>query len=379
MSNIERANPSTGEIVRTDGAGGTSIERAAETAKAAMIAQATAEIQAMYVVARQNPRSWDDVRVRLLKDCARPGFAKSAIYGKPQRMQNQGERKDLKIGDYYDGILEGLSIRFAEDCQRIAGNLRAGSIVLYDDPDKRLVQFAVVELESNARVDQTITITKTIERRSATGRIVVDERINGSGQVVYLLEATEDELRNKENAAISRVKRNLLLAMIPADIREECEAKAKETRAAEIKRDPDAERKKLADAFTELGIMPTDIEAYLGHGLAQCSPAQLGELRALYVGVKEGAATWAELLEERTKEPKEQPKTTKARKLAEDMRARKAAAKKDEKPADGAAKASETKPEPKDAAAPVQGAKNTHRGEATDGEPPADVATTGDK
>lgn len=402
MSNIERANPATGEIVRQDGAGGTTIERARETAQSAMAAQATAEVQASYIMARQNPRNWMNVRTKLLEDCARPGFAESAIYAKPQRLQNKGERQDLAIGDYYDGFLEGLSIRFAEDAQRIAGNTRSGSVVVYDDDEKRMIRVYAVDLESNAIVDSTVTVTKTIERRSAKGRIIVDQRTNGSGDMVYLLEATDDELRAKELAAVSKTKRNLVLSLIPADIREECEEKARATKSAKVKEDPDAERKRLADAFSKMGILPTDLEGYLGHPLAQCAPAELETLRALYVAIKESHATWAELVEEKTKEPKEQTKTTKARKLADEMRAKKAAAaadaKKDAPPpaadtkkdagatvekgeakATADAKASESKPDAKAEGKPAQGAKNTHRGEATDGEPPPGLKLEGDK
>lgn len=389
MANIERANPVTGEIVRQDGAGGTTIERARETATAAMTAQATAEVQAAYIMARQHPRSWMNVRSKLLEQCDRPLFAEAALYAKPQRMKNEGEREDLAIGVYYDGFLEGLSVRFAEEAMRIAGNMRAGSMAIYDDDEKRIVRISAVDLESNSIVDSSVTVTKTIERASAKGRIIVAERLNSAGDPVYLLAATEDELRQKQGGSVSRERRNLILSLIPPDIKDEAEERIRATRKSSVAKDPDAERRRLADAFAKMGVLPTDLEGYLGHPLAQCVPAELETLRALYVAIKEGHATWAELVEERTKEPKEQPKTTKARKLAEEMRAKKAAAaaadaKKDagatstptatvekgEAKAGGDGKAQEVKPEAK-------GAKNTHRGEATDGEPPPDVKTTG--
>jgi len=90
----------------TEAFGSRSLTRSAETATSAMQASATAAVQARFVMARQQPRSWDDVRVRVLGECKRPGFAQVARYHKP-------------IGD---GI-EGPSIRFAEACARYAGNL----------------------------------------------------------------------------------------------------------------------------------------------------------------------------------------------------------------------------------------------------------------
>ena len=54
---------------------GVEISRSAETAASSVAAQATAQIQARYVVALRRPRDWDDVRVRILKECRRPSFA----------------------------------------------------------------------------------------------------------------------------------------------------------------------------------------------------------------------------------------------------------------------------------------------------------------
>ena len=73
-----------------------------ELASDVLAAQGRAQVQARYLMARQNPRDWDLVRQRVLKDCDRPFFADAALYSKPM-----GNSK-----------VTGLSIRFAEAAQR---------------------------------------------------------------------------------------------------------------------------------------------------------------------------------------------------------------------------------------------------------------------
>ena len=64
--------------------GATSTQLVRETSQAAMIAQARAQVEAMFIVARANPRSWTDIRVKILQECQRPAFAKAAWFRKPQ-------------------------------------------------------------------------------------------------------------------------------------------------------------------------------------------------------------------------------------------------------------------------------------------------------
>nr|NIU03565.1 hypothetical protein [Gammaproteobacteria bacterium]NIV50929.1 hypothetical protein [Gammaproteobacteria bacterium]NIX84839.1 hypothetical protein [Gammaproteobacteria bacterium] len=101
----------------------------AETASTAVAAQAAASVQARYVMALQRPRNIDQVRVDLLKECKRPGFARVAMYHKP-------------IGK---GVT-GPSIRFAEAAMRCMGNLMPEVATLYDDHDKRILRVSVTDL-----------------------------------------------------------------------------------------------------------------------------------------------------------------------------------------------------------------------------------------
>ncbi len=252
-----------------------------ETAATAVAAQAMAAIQARYVMALQRPRDWDNVRVKLLKECRRPTFAAVARYRKP-------------IGK---GI-EGPSIRFAEAAVRCMGNILAESTVVYDDPEKRILRINVTDLEGNANYPTEVVIEKTVERRKLQdGDKPLRTRTNSYGDTLYILPATEDDLLNKQNAAISKAIRTNALRLLPGDILDECMEIVKEIVAKKITDDPDAARKQIADAFAALNIQPSELKRYLGCDLGQATPAQLDELRAIYTTLKDGETTWRSVMD----------------------------------------------------------------------------------
>lgn len=263
--------------------GAQQLARSAETASAAAAAQAQAMVQARYVVALQRPRDWDEVRVRLLAECKRPGFAEVAWFRKP-------------VGE---GV-EGFSIRFAEAAIRCMGNLLPEAPVIYDDDERRIVRVLVTDLESNVTYTKDIVVNKTVERRSLRkGQEALAIRTNSQGQPTYIVRATEDDMLAKEGSAVSKATRTLALRILPGDIQDECKRLILDARRGEAVRDPAAARKKVADAFAELGILPAALKQYLGHELASCSPAELEDLRAAWSAIKNGETTWAEIVAER--------------------------------------------------------------------------------
>ncbi len=254
----------------------------AETATTAAAAQAKAAVEARYVVAWRNPRSDDAVRGKLLRECKRPSFAKVARYAKPI-----GRDK-----------IEGPSIRFAEAAMRCMGNMLAETSVLYDDDDKRIVRVMVTDLETNMSYPKDIVITKLVERRYLRkGQEAISSRTNASGQITHTVRASEDDLLNKEGALISKAIRTCALRLIPGDLVDEAMDLCLATQRDAAAKDPDAERKSLADGFAQLNVTAADLEQYLGHDLSKCSPAQLVDLRAVFAAVREGETTWAAVLE----------------------------------------------------------------------------------
>ena len=290
-------------------------EMVASRESTAVAAQVQALVAARTMHALRNPRNFDDARIKILTDCRRPAFAKAAIFRKP-------------IGGTH---IEGLSIRFAESALRHWGNVGSESILLYDGPDKRIVRIMLGDFEGNVWHSRDITILKTVERKTLkAGQVPISQRLNSNREITYTVETTEDEMQVKEGAARSKVMRNEGLRLIPADILEEALALCRKTRFADDAKDPDAARKAVADAFASIGVMPSDLAEYLGCELAQAAPPQVSELREWYTAVKEGDATWSEIVSARINDvdPNEEKKSGDAVKSLKERAQAKAAERK---------------------------------------------------
>ena len=287
-----------------EGFGSQSIVRANETASAAVAAQARAQIEARYIVAMRNPRDWDNVRTKLLKECSRPGFAAVARYRKP-------------VGG---SSIEGPSVRFAEAAIRCMGNLAPESMVIWDDTEKRIIRETVTDIESNVSYSADIVVSKTIERQFLKhGQAAISSRTNSEGKTTYLINASDDDVLNKQNALVSKVLRTLSLRHLPGDILDDCMAKVLEVQKSGDAQDPDSARKRLLDAFAKLNVMPSQLADYLGHGTTQLSPAELVELRAVYSALSEGETSWTDVMAGK-KQPEEA--SAAAQKAVESVKAR---------------------------------------------------------
>jgi hypothetical protein len=264
---------------------GTQSTAVVETASTAVAAQAKAMIEARYIMAIRRPRDMDVVREKMLKECRRPTFAAVARYVKP-------------IGKDKNKWPSGPSIRFAEAAVRIMTNITVETMMVYDDREKRIVRVTVTDLEANVPYMQDIPVIKTIERRKTKdGDVVIRTRTNSYGDLLYIIEATDDDIINKQNALISKAVRTLGLRLIPGDIIDECMEIVVATQAREDAEDPDAAKRKLFDAFAGVGVRADQIKEYLGHDASTLAPAELTDLRALYAAIRDGEASWREVME----------------------------------------------------------------------------------
>lgn len=267
-----------------------------DPAAVAAAESAKARIQSAYIMALQKPRNYDNARLKILAACKRPDFAEKAEYTKP-------------VGG---STLTGPSIRFAELALREWGNVTYENQVVFDDMNVRRIRVTVTDLESNATFSKEIQLSKTVERKSSKGREVISERLNSYGDTVYLVRATEDEVTTREAALISKALRNEGLRLIPQEIIEEGMAVARQTVQSRDKKDPDAARKQLTEAFFAYGVKPMELEKYLGHSLDQCQPDELQELRSIYAAIRDGEARWAGFMETKEAERAEKEQTNKA-------------------------------------------------------------------
>lgn len=255
-------------------------------------AEAIAAVQARYVVAIQRPRDIDDVRVRLLRECARRGFAEVAMFARPV-----GRTKDAETGEWVDKIAEGPSIRFVEAAMRAAGNISCTTRIVRDDEDARVISVEVVDLETNYAQAREATVRKVTERtKLKSGQVPISVRTNSRGEQTYLVLSSNDDVERDSGAQASKAIRVCGLRMLPGDVVDECVKAIKATISKAIAEDPEGERKRLADGFATLNVMPSDVKGYLGHALEQSTPAELVGLRLLYGALRDGELTWRDVV-----------------------------------------------------------------------------------
>lgn len=261
------------------------IQARGETASSAVAAQAKAQVEARYLMALQQPRSYLNVRRKLLDACQRPGFAKTARYAKPV-----GKDK-----------VRGFSIRFAEEVARALGNVLVETSVVFDDDDVRIVRVVVTDLEVNLTWPIDVVVRKTVERKFLKqGQEAISRRINSYNEPVYIVSATDDDVLNKQAALVSKAARTGLLRIVPGDILEECEAQILVTVESADAKDPAGAAKVIADAFYGKGVMPDRLEKLLGHPINLSSPAEIAMMREWLTALKDGEAKWSDIEEAHT-------------------------------------------------------------------------------
>lgn len=256
----------------------------AETSSSAIAAQSKALVEARYTIACAKSRDLDAVRVKLLKECSRPGFADAAIYRKP-------------IGE--EGV-EGLSIRFIEAALQLMGNMVIECPVVYDDDEKRIVHVSVLDLETNTGYGAGVTIMKRVERKHLRkDQVALRSRTNSKGYPVYTVEATDDEILNTVNALVSKTIRTQGARLVPKWLQDECEAVCYATIDNKTAADPDAAKRKLFDAFSRIGVTVEDIKAYLQHDGGTLDLKERRDLGGIYNAIRDGETTWREVMDAR--------------------------------------------------------------------------------
>jgi hypothetical protein len=261
---------------------------------------AQAQIQSAYVWAERHPRDWDVIEQQILKECRRPQFvaidpdpkkfgSSTAMYGVPRG----GE---FVNGKWVPDIKTGLTIRFAEMALPFMKNIQVDLWPLGEDDNQRIFRAVRIDYESNNVESEIIIVQKAVERkRTKETDFVISTRTNSTGNSVFLVRATDEETDQTKRALYSKVKRNLVLSVIPGWLREAAKAEIRATQRQVDAEDPDAARKRLYAGFAKVGVSVEDIKKYIGHQ-NDLNPAELEDLRVLYAGIAEGNTTWKEIL-----------------------------------------------------------------------------------
>lgn len=296
---------------QTEGFGTRELARQ-ETGIAAAQAQATAAVQARYIMAMRNPRERQMVEQELMLECRRPEFALLARYARP-------------VGG--GQVAEGWSIRFAEACMRIAGNIEWTSQAIFEDETSVVWEFGVRDLQSNIHITEQATFQKVVERKYANDREVLGKRQNSKGETVYIVRATEEEMQNRVKIARSKAWRSTV-RIIPGDTLDACEAQVAATIAA---LPPRKRIEMLLKGFEQVGVKPIDIQQYIGHPLQRkvgtkdeyaLSEEEIEDLISIGAAIRAKEITWDRVMADKNPEgSKEQAEAIAQERIAQLKRA----------------------------------------------------------
>lgn len=283
-----------------------------EVAAAAVAAEAEAEVKARVALALARPRNAALAEKRILEACRRPAFADLATWERPV-----GKKKNDATGAWEDVIKEGPSIRLAEECARNWGNIYCTVRVIFESDEVRVIRVGAMDLETNWSESDDITIQKVVERsKLRKGDVPIKTREGSNGQVVYVIPADEGALRVKERAEIAKIKRGLLLQLLPSDTVEAAFELAKTTAAEADATQQEARRQQAVKAFAKLNVSHEQLEKVVGKPLAEWGPVELGELRRRHAAVRDGEMSLKEFLGAAAADGAEPPAGTRTEQLA---------------------------------------------------------------
>jgi hypothetical protein len=253
------------------------------------------------------PRVFEKVRESFKADCDRPRFAMVARFHKPQGwVTDEAGKYVLVNGERVRNFIKGWSIRAIESATRAMGNIDMTSTTIFEDDEKEIVECRVWDLEKNISLDSAITVPKSVERKFLKkGQKPLSSRENSYGDTVYLLAATDDEIRMSRGRLVSMTLRTLATRLIPGDLFDEFLDQVEDLRAraiadekAGVLKDPKAAMRALLDRLASIGIRAGDVVEYLGdRSIEAATPDMVLELRIIGADISAGNYTWRDALE----------------------------------------------------------------------------------
>lgn len=285
------AQPETG-LVR-QGFGSTELLRQTETMSTAMAAAAQASIQARYIMAMKAPRELMKARAAIMEQAERPTFAEAAIYRLPREKWNPQTRKREKT------VIEGPTIRFAEAVRLAWRNLISEIVVVHEDAETRVLLVTTTDLETNITETGPVTVKKVKEvQKVYPDTKVLSVRTNSEGQKTYTVPSNPSDVDQAQNSAVARVKRNQILALIPANVKSDAIAACKATLTNQTRQQLGERQRAAAKAFSDLNVPDGQLTEYLGHPVTEATVEELTDLRGIATALREGTAKWSQIYRE---------------------------------------------------------------------------------
>lgn len=268
------------------------LQRLQEFNTDAAVSRSMKEVEAAFIIAQKFPRNEDAAYMALMKSCERTSFAERVEYSYPR-----GKKKDEETGKWVDNIVSGPSVYLSREMTRIWRHLQVGTEIIRDDEDSRHIRSHALDLETNVRRFAEATFRKLIQRNKKEKDAKTGKMQDVWPRQVEWVRPDERDLRELSNKQSAITERNCSLQIMPFDFIEDARMKARETLAKGAAQDPEGTRKRLLVGFGSLNVTVEMLEEYLGHAVAQCSPAQLVDLRKLWAAIAEGQTTWADVME----------------------------------------------------------------------------------
>lgn len=217
--------------------------------------RAIEEVQAAMVIAQRFPRNEEACTDKILKACTRPKLAEQALYA----FRRGGQ------------MVSGPSIRLAEAMAQNWGNLQAGVRELSNDGGESIVETFAWDLETNWRESKVFTVPHVRYKKDGSITRLVDPRD------IY------EHIANQG----ARRKRACILAVIPGDVVESAVHQCQLTQETSIGETAEAAAK-MVEAFRAFDITEDMIIARMGHNLAATLPAEIVQLRQIFVSLRDG-------------------------------------------------------------------------------------------
>jgi hypothetical protein len=104
--------------------------------------------------------------------------------------------------------------------------------------------------------------------------------------------------------------------LLPRDIIDRARSVAYKIAETADAQDPAAALRRIVDSFATMSVMPTDLVAFLGKPLERAQPKDIGELRGAFTAMKDGEATWDQIMEGRDQGTRDEQDRIAAEKLA---------------------------------------------------------------
>lgn len=213
-----------------------------------------AEVQGAMFLARQFPRDEERARDSILRACTRKSLAEAALY----EYQRAGNK------------ISGPSIRLAETCARLWGNLTYGfrEIARYEGESEVLAY--AWDLETNCRVTRQFTVRHMRDTQKGPVELTQERDI-------YEMIA---------NFAQRRV-RAAILEVVPGDIIEdavgECQKALEESAQSKEGKD-----KYIQRFFKQFGVTKKMLEQFLGYSLNKITPEDYTRLQKIAIAIRDG-------------------------------------------------------------------------------------------